>query len=276
MSAPIASTGQHVRDWGPGTPPEALSEAVFGGALVVLRDLPPVAGLVARVRSILEDAFDDADPPAALARMAPDEVPRAGLRARKAVDADETANAHWRDTLAAVGYAPEDIYLDRVRLRVVPSRKGAHGRIVRPLPPHRDSWGSGIMAQINWWLPLYPLAPTRTMVVWPDLFDRPVANDSADWDYERLMARTDKDYPLLPSAAETPEDPGVPIVIEPGELLAFSAAHLHASVADDPSLVRLSLDTRTVWALDASAKRGAPNVDGASGRQRWEWFVRPI
>jgi hypothetical protein len=264
-----------VQSWVVGTPPEALSASVFDGALVVCGGLAPVARLVERVRAVVEQIFGTADPQGAEARMAPDLFRRAVSQARKAVERDERANGHWLDTLAAIGYAPEDSYLDRLRLRVVPSREDLCSRVVAPLPAHRDSWGSGIMAQINWWLPLYPLGESRTMVVWPEAFRRPVANTSADWDYDALTAGTARDYPRLPVAARAPAEPGLPVLIEPDELLAFSAAHLHASAVDASGLSRYSLDTRTVWARDAALGRGAPNVDGAPRRAHWEWFARP-
>ena len=261
--------------WTPGTPAEDLSTALFDGILVEFNGLEPVKPLVRRVRTIIEDVFETANPLRAEARMAPAMFRKAASRARHAVAHDSETNRHWRDTLASIGYDPDSNYLDRIRLRVVPSRKEAHGRVIRPLPAHRDTWGSGIMAQINWWLPLYPLAATRTMVLWPDAFRRPVANDSAEWDYDTLMQGKRKDYPLLPVADYAPDEPGLPVLIKPGALLAFSAAHLHASAADASGLSRFSVDTRTVWAGDAFATRGAPNVDGAAGRAYWEWFTRP-
>lgn len=174
-----------------------------------------------------------------------------------------------------VGYDPDACYLDRIRLRVVPSASETHGRVIRPLPAHRDTWGSGILAQVNWWLPLYPLVPGRTMVMWPQLFRRPMANDSAEWDYEVLIQGARQDYPWLPVVTEALGDSGSPVLIEPGELLAFSAAHVHASTTDGSGFCRFSIDTRTVWAGDLAAGRGAPNVDGRMRREQWGWFARP-
>lgn len=80
------------------------------------------------------------------------------------------------------------------------------------------------------------------------------------------MRQRGDDYPLLPVARSAPP--------EPGELLAFSAAHLHAGIADDSGLSRLSLDTRTVWLRDVEDGRGAPDVDGALRRAHWDMFAR--
>jgi len=53
----------------------------------------------------------------------------------------------------------DDTYLDMPRLRVVSS----HGYLTTGMgyahPPHRDTWYSAPMAQINWWLPTYDLGP---------------------------------------------------------------------------------------------------------------------
>ena len=162
-----------------------------------------------------------------------------------------------------------------MRLRVAPARAEARGRFARPLPAHRDSWGSGLACQINWWAPIFPLAPARTMWIWPDLFDQPLPNTAAEWDYDRVIAGGDPTYPLLPEIKGAPPTAGAPVMIEPGSILLFSAAHLHASVAADPARARLSLDTRTAWPADDAAGRGAPLVDQPPGPARWDMFGRP-
>jgi hypothetical protein len=257
-----------------GSRPEDISARIFDGALVLFRRLASIDRLTERVREIVEDTFETHDPARAEVNLPADDFRRRSIAARKRVADDEAANRSWQQTLAEAGYPPDACYLDRLRLRIVPSRREIHGRVIRPLPAHRDSWASGIAAQINWWLPLYPIAATRTMLVWPDAFCKPVANDSRSWDYVELISGRYKNYPMLPTTA-TPAEPGFPVVIEPGELLAFSAAHLHASRSDQSGASRFSLDTRTVWEADVRAGRGAPNVDGAGKIAHWDWFAPP-
>ena len=262
-------------DWRPDVPPERLSRALFDGALIRFCGLEPIERLARRARTLVEEIFETADPARAEAHMTPADFRQAAVRARKAVEQDAEVDQCWRASLAAIGHRSETCWLDRIKLRVVPSRKETHGRVIRPLPPHRDTWGSGIMAQINWWLPLYSLAAGRTMLLWPRLFRQPIGNDSAEWDYDALMLGDRQDYPLLPVATETPDEPGLPVLIEPGSLLAFSAAHVHASTAAGSDLCRFSIDTRSAWVDDVRAGRGAPNVDGNARRIRWEWFSPP-
>jgi hypothetical protein len=59
---------------------------------------------------------------------------------------------------------------------------------------------------------------------------------------------------------------GQPVVIEPGEIIAFAAQHAHVGVPNRTDYTRISLETRTLRLADHRAGRGAPNVDG---RARW-------
>jgi len=254
--------------------PEQLSAGLFAGDLIVFQGLAAVRTLVSRARSVVEKTFDSDSPWLAEGRLPAKRFQDALMQARKRVQNDTGIEDAWREILAVSGFPPEEMLHDRLRLRAVPSRERLHNRRARPLHPHRDSWGSGIMAQVNWWLPLYPLAPTRTMLIWPGYFHRPVANTSDEWDYDTLMQQRGGNYPLLPVARSAPPEPGEPVLIEPGELLAFSAAHLHAGIADGSGITRLSLDTRTVWRRDVEENRGAPDVDGAPRRPHWEMFAR--
>ncbi|MEJ2761187.1 MAG: hypothetical protein P8126_06505 [Gammaproteobacteria bacterium] len=254
--------------------PEQLSAGLFAGELIIFRGVDAVRDLVSRGRTVVEEAFESDSPWLAEGRLPEAEFQDRVRRARKRVQNDAGSEDAWQQILATLGFPSEEMLRDRLRLRVVPSRSGIRSRTSRPLEPHRDSWGSGIMAQVNWWLPLYPLAPTRTMLIWPGRFDCPVDNTSAEWDYDTLMRQRGSDYPLLPVARLAPPEPGEPVLIEPGELLAFSAVHLHAGIADESGLTRLSLDTRTVWRRDVEEDRGAPNVDGAPHRPHWEMFSR--
>lgn len=261
--------------WAPGTPPRSLSEALFDGRLVLFEDLPAVSLLVRRARALLTRVFATDDPTRAENGLSAAAFRRLALQARKVVGTDAAVALHWRDTLAAIGYRAEDTWLDRIRLRAVPSRTDVDHPRLQVLPPHRDTWGSGIAAQINWWLPLFPLSDTRTMLVWPDAFRRPVPNDSGAWNFEAFRQGASRGYPLLPVAGEPPPTPAAPVSMAPGQLLAFSAAHLHGGVSDASGFTRFGIDTRTVWDADRRAHRGAPNVDGAAGTEMWRWYSPP-
>ena len=271
----MRNTARPFQHWHPGTAAADLSRTLFAGALVVFDGLPEVDRLVRRTHDILEGVFTSAHPAVAERELSAEEFRRRALRARRLVDHDDAIGVHWEATLAAIGYRPETTWTDRIRLRVVPSRTDIDHARLQTLPPHRDTWGSGIQAQVNWWLPLHPLAPTRTMMIWPDLLRRPVANGSAAWSFDEFRQDRQGGYPLLPTARGRPDGPGVPVAVEPGQLLAFSAAHLHAGASDASGRTRFSIDSRSVWEPDRRAGRGAPNVDCEAPTEMWRWYRAP-
>lgn len=260
--------------WQPGTPPEALSTALFDGLVVVFEGLGPMRRLVDRGRTILCEIFGTDDPPGAESRLSAKAFRGLALRARTEVAGDRVVRQQWGAVLAAVGYASSETWRDRIRLRVVPSRRDIDHARLAPLAPHRDTWGSRIMAQVNWWLPLYPLQEAATMVVWPEALREAVANNSGCWNIDEFK-RSGGRYPLAPVATSQPDTDGTPVLIEPGVLIGFSGAHLHAGIHDHSGRTRFGIDSRSVWEPDRRAGRGAPNVDGAPGPEMWQWFDRP-
>jgi ectoine hydroxylase-related dioxygenase (phytanoyl-CoA dioxygenase family) len=148
---------------------------------------------------------------------------------------------------------------------------------MRDLPAHRDTWGSNIHAQINWWAPIWPVKSDRTIGIFPALWDVPVANTSAEWDYREFMQQIKADkntgHPMLPQCAEPPPaSEAVPIIIDPGDIMAFSGAHLHCSIPNQSGVARISTETRTVSAHDLLHTRAAKNVDCKALDSQFDWF----
>jgi hypothetical protein len=130
-----------------------------------------------------------------------------------------------------------------------------------------------VYAQTNWWAPIYPITPGRTIAFYPAYWSSPVENTSGDWDLEEIRSGRSS-APLVPEPTE-PVDTASELrpVIEPGDLLCFSGAHLHASVPNSTGVARFSVEVRTVDARDAAEDgRGAPNVDGEAPRVAKDWF----
>ena len=62
------------------------------------------------------------------------------------------------------------------------------------------------------------------------------------------------------------------MVVEPGDLLCFSGAHLHASVPNTSAHARISVELRTVNRDDLERGRGAPDLDGRAPDTPLHWF----
>ena len=247
-------------------------ERLFRGEILAFRRMPAMAALVERARAMACAAFAPHAPPEAQASLDRAEfLARAG-DLRRSFMGDGKVRAAYRGVIEALGLDPVSTCADRLILRLQPSGDTHRGRRVRDLPAHRDTWGSNVMAQINLWGPVFPVEPGATMVIWPALFGRPVPNSSAEWDLERLRESPGR-YPLLPECQAPLDDtPEVPVLIEPGDLLCFSGAHLHASRPNRTGRTRVSIDSRIVDRGDVRAGRGAANVDGRAPRVALEWF----
>ncbi len=270
------STLYHVTD----PIPEAERNArVYSGEIIVFRGFGPVAELVDALRGHCRAHLGD-EPERAHEHMTESELNAAAEQLRRVVQQDEGVADALQAALKAVGADLAQTYCDGIKQRVQMTNSRNGRRMVGPLGAHRDTWGTNIMAQTNWWAPTYPTTPERTIALFPGHFDRPVPNTSEGWDFRELLRRlkeqgSEPDYPILPLASEPPPwSEALQISLVPGDLMCFSGAHLHASVPNRTALTRLSFETRTVNAGDVRAGRGAPNVDGAAVRTTYQLFRR--
>lgn len=65
---------------------------------------------------------------------------------------------------------------------------------------------------------------------------------------------------------------GLRVVVDPGDVVVFSAAHLHRSVPNRTARHRFSTEVRTLHLPDVIRSVGAPDVDGSSGKPKLQWF----
>ncbi|MCW8141750.1 MAG: hypothetical protein KIT58_22825, partial [Planctomycetota bacterium] len=106
----------------------------------------------------------------------------------------------------------------------------------------------------------------------PHHWDRPVANDSGEFDYYEWNAvgRAEAARHVTSDTRKQPR-PTAPALLEPSlrpvvpaaGVVLFSGAHLHSTVPNTTGRTRFSIDFRTVDLRDLLAGRGAPNVDSA-------------
>jgi hypothetical protein len=257
--------------------PSTLYAGLYAGEIVRFTGLAHMAAIVAFTQAFVEER---------LAPYAPVEIHRHLDRDALAGRLGEVQREHsrspevkrlWRALFEALGLDPDDTARDRLMLRFQ-----AHSEAESALPWsrstatvgfHRDSWGTNLSAQVNWWAPVWPISAGRTFAIHPRLWDVPIPNDSADFDLADVMERlrrapeTMGPGELAPRPVQAVDpDGGVPVVLEPGDIIAFSSAQAHVGVPNHTGLTRISLETRTVSISDVRARRGAPQLDGQA---RW-------
>jgi hypothetical protein len=174
--------------------------------------------------------------------------------------------------LESLGCVPELTYFDVPRLRSATSDDYLSTGIAYAFHPHRDTWYSAPMCQINFWLPIYPVTARNCMAFHPKYWSRGVRNTSNGYNYQEWN-RTSRfqaaqqigvDTRVQPKASEPVElEPDIRLLPPPGGIIIFSAAQLHSTVPNDSGRTRFSIDFRTVHVGDAHEARGARNMDSS-------------
>lgn len=249
----------------------SLHPSIYDGAVVRFADWPAMQEIVDFVDGIIAERY--ALGPIIEAHLKLDR-PRLidlldGLQ--RDFSGSKEAARLWRRLFESVGLDSEVTMRDRLVLRFqlpVDAAGVTTSGVGAPIGFHRDTWGTNLYAQVNWWAPVYPLAPNRSLAIFPHLWDRVVPNNSAEFDLIDAMQKMRSAIQIraedvLPQPV-LPVDPGtgVPVLIRPGTVIAFSAQHAHGGLPNRSQLIRVSLEARTLLIADQVAGRGAHNVDG--------------
>lgn len=175
--------------------------------------------------------------------------------------------------LVDLGCDANDTYFDVPRLRTACPHDYLTSGMAYAFKPHRDSWYSTPMCQLNWWMPIFRATEDNCMAFHLKYWEKPVRNSSSGFNYQewnehgRKQAHSQgkKDTRIQSEAIEEIDlDPQIRIVCEPGSIIVFSAAQLHSTVPNSTQETRISIDFRTVNLIDMKSKQGAPNYDGES------------
>lgn len=252
---------------------------IYAGAIFKFAGISAISALNAFARELVEAELHPFSPPFIHRHL--DHAHHVALfqQCERAFSASSKARGLWRAVFEAVGLDPDRLARDRLHLRFQPhqdeSDDAPRTRSTATIAFHRDTWGSNLYAQMNWWTPVYPIDAGRTFAIFPDLWGRPVQNTSRDFNLEAVLEKAhalgrnaiDADEAIPHLIEDSSRWRAIPVVIDPGTLIAFSSAHAHAGVGNRTGLTRISLETRTIWIDDLREGRGAPNIDGYA---RWQ------
>jgi len=245
-------------------------QQLYEGQLFVYSPTPSSLALVELARELITTAFGSLDPETAQYHMPAERY--AAILAElkpKFIHHPESKRLIQR-ILEERGCDLEQTYFDVPRLRTATSDDYLTSGIAYAFHPHRDTWYSAPLCQLNWWTPVYEIESGRAMALHPRYWAQPVRNSSHTYNYAEWNEKNrfnaaqhiKSDNRVQPRAEEPLElDPQVRIVSRVGGVLVFSGAQLHSTVPNTTGRTRFSIDFRTVNFADASEMRGAPNVD---------------
>jgi hypothetical protein len=245
----------------------------YRGELTILPPSAASLALVKHARNQIEAAFAPRHPRQAHEEL---DVPRTVdilSRLKPQFIHHPQTRTHLQRLLIDAGCDPHQTYQDVPRLRVAYPADYLTTGLAYAHHPHRDTWYSAPLCQLNWWMPIYDFEADQGMAFHPRYWGASIKNSSADYNYYRWNAEGRKnaaqhvksDTRVQPHALEPLElEPGVRLVVPAGGIILFSAAHLHSTVRNETARARWSIDFRTVNIVDLANGRGPLASDSAS------------
>jgi hypothetical protein len=249
---------------------DAWREALYAGDVVAFPPTPASSAFVEFARTLLLEAFSPLDPETAQYEMPVEQYAALLGELKPRFIHHPRSKEFIQGILGETGCDLHKTYFDVPRMRSATSDDYLSSGIAYAFHPHRDSWYSAPLCQVNWWIPIYPIRPDNVMAFHPRYWSQAVRNGSRHYNYDEWN-RTSRhnaaqfinaDMRVQPKPEEPMElDPQIRVILPPGGLLLFSGAQMHSTVPNTSHRTRFSIDFRTVHIDDVAARRGAPNVD---------------
>lgn len=178
-----------------------------------------------------------------------------------------------QNLLIAMGF-DEDAFFDSPRLRVVSPCPEADPELLKTAcyAAHRDTWYANSQSQINFWISLHDCDGSDTFSFFPTYFETAIENDSHkfnffEWNrtvgFGNSQFTSNCFYPM-PKMGRPSDDQAIGFSSRSGDVLIFSASHLHGSNFNASEFTRFSIDFRYVNRKDEAKGLGAPNADNRS------------
>ncbi|GIH22351.1 hypothetical protein Aph01nite_06610 [Acrocarpospora phusangensis] len=256
---------------------------LFDGQVLLYPARTESTALIEFAQGMITEAFGERDPELAQHDLPVEEFAGILSDLKPAFIHHPRSKELLQAMLVAFGCDPETTYFDVPRMRSSTSNDYLTTGIAYAFHPHRDTWYSAPLSQVNWWIPIFEVVPENVMTFHPRYWNNAVKNGSAKYDYYEWN-RTSRfnaaqhigvDTREQPKPEEPIElEPRVTLVPEPGGVMIFSGNQLHSSVPNTSGRTRFSIDFRTVNIEDVIKRREAPNVDCACTGTTLRDFLR--
>jgi hypothetical protein len=243
--------------------------ALYNGDIFVYSPTPETQRLCSLARAMIEEAFSPYDPRRIDQYLTMEDTAARLAKLKPAFIHHPECKQLLPEIITRLGGDSTQIYFDVPRMRSAYPTHYLTSGIAYAFHPHRDTWYSAPMCQINWWLPIYDIAPDNCLAIHPIYFARAVENNSEIYNYYEWNTRNRGDAAKhirsdtreQPKPQQDIERQEVRVVCSAGGMILFSAAHMHETVPNTSGLARYSIDFRTVQFDDVVSHRGARNVD---------------
>ena len=252
---------------------EVRRQRLFEGQLFVYSPRPASLAFIEFARTLIREAFAPHDPEKAQYHMSVEAYAEILGKLKPQFIHHPDSKLHLQALLDELGCDLSTTYFDVPKMRSSTSDNYLTTGIAYAWHPHRDTWYSAPMFQINWWIPIYDIQADNAMAFHPRYWNVAVPNTSSGYNYYlwnqqhrggHVSQFIKEDPRPLPRPVGTIDlDPQVRLIVPAGGIILFSAAQMHSSVPNTSGKTRFSIDFRCVNTDDALARRGAPRVDEA-------------
>ncbi len=252
--------------------PKILSDALAGEIqkLTLPKSLYP---FLDALHSKIKSAFPEGDPELISSGLPFKSLNKRMNVLRASVYDDSNIKKKFIPILEYLEIPVDDFYSDLFRLRCVPSffqeREGSE--LVQYL--HRDPWYANPQCQLNFWIPLSPVEEGSGFGIYTEYFDRPIPNNSDQFDYSHWLEtggfqaneNPKLQEKIFPKPSQLPENSKIDSVYGSfGDVVIFSSHHLHGTQANTMDRSRFSLEIRFVLKEWIQKKLGPTNLDNLS------------
>ena len=260
----------------------ARRQQLYEGDIFVFAPRPSTMALVKHARSMIEDAYGD-DPCHAQFHLPVETFSEIGAALKPRFIHHPKTKSLIRDVVSELGCSLDDTYLDVPRLRLASSSGYLTTGVGFAFYPHRDTWWSAPMNQLNWWMPIYAYDRDAGIAFHPRYMSEPIANSSNEFNYYRWNAdgrknaaqHVGKDTRVQPKPLQEIElDPQIRPICDVGGIIIFSGTNLHSTVPNTSGMTRFSIDFRTVNRTDLENGHAPRNLDSKSTGTSLRDFVR--
>ncbi|MEH1992979.1 hypothetical protein [Nostoc sp.] len=251
---------------------EIRRKHLYNGQVFVFSPCASAIALCDFARGLVEEAFAPLDPREAQHSLPVEKYVEILTQLKPTFIHHPESKQLIQGILKESGCDLNKTYFDVPRLRTATSDRYLTAGIAYAFHPHRDTWYSAPMCQINWWIPVYDITPENAMAFHPRYWSQPVKNSSRDYNYAQWIKESRKnaaqhiktDTRKQPHAEETLEmEPQLRLITQVGGMILFSGAQMHSTIPNTSGYTRFSIDFRTVHFDDVIAQKGAPNIDSA-------------
>lgn len=245
-------------------------ELLYNGQLFVYSPVKAAKEMCEFTQQMVREYFGKLDPVTAQDHMPVEEYAAILADLKPKFIHHPESKKYIQRILKELGCDLEKTYFDVPRLRTATSNDYLSTGIAYAFHPHRDTWYSAPMCQLNFWMPVFDIESGNSLAFHPKYWNKAIKNSSRTYNYQNWNANNrfnaaqhiKTDTRVQPKPEETLElDPQIRLITNVGGIIIFPGASLHSTVPNNTGKTRFSIDFRTVNIDDLKNRKGAANID---------------